>query len=61
VIFKVAPTPSGWVESVAHRFKGTTDGAFAYNGMVGDGAGSYYGATVHGGSGNDGVIYKFTP
>jgi uncharacterized repeat protein (TIGR03803 family) len=29
--------------------------------MVGDSAGNFYGATVHGGSGNDGAIYKFTP
>jgi uncharacterized repeat protein (TIGR03803 family) len=61
VIFKVAPSPSGWTESVAYRFRNSPDGAFAYNGMVADGAGNYYGATVHGGSGGDGVIYKFTP
>jgi uncharacterized repeat protein (TIGR03803 family) len=29
--------------------------------MVVDPAGSFYGATVHGGPTNDGTIYKFTP
>jgi hypothetical protein len=34
--------------------------SFAYNGMVADGAGTFYGATVHGVT-NDGAIYQFTP
>ena len=29
--------------------------------MVGDGIGTFYGATVHGGIDGDGTIYKFTP
>jgi uncharacterized repeat protein (TIGR03803 family) len=29
--------------------------------MVGDGVGTFYGATVHGGIDGDGAIYKFTP
>jgi len=29
--------------------------------MVGDGAGNYYGATVHGGADDEGAIYEFTP
>ena len=37
------------------------DGAFPYAGMVGDGAGNFYGATVHGGDNGDGAIYRFTP
>jgi uncharacterized repeat protein (TIGR03803 family) len=46
---------------VVYRFPGSPNPGFAYNGMVGDSAGNFYGATVHGGSGNDGAIYKFTP
>ena len=62
VIFKLAPGANGsWTESVAFRFLGQPKPGFAYNGMVGDGAGNFYGATVHGGSGNDGAIYEFTP
>jgi uncharacterized repeat protein (TIGR03803 family) len=29
--------------------------------MVADSSGNFYGATVHGGPGDDGTIYKFTP
>jgi uncharacterized repeat protein (TIGR03803 family) len=46
---------------VAYRFQGVPDGAFAYNGLVGDSAGNFYGATVHGGADNDGSIYQFRP
>ena len=49
-IFKLTPEQNGtWTESIAHSFQGSPDGAFPYAGMVGDGAGSFYGATVHGG------------
>ena len=61
VIFKISRSATGWTESVVYRFPGTPNPGFAYNGMVSDSAGSFYGATVHGGSGNDGAIYKFTP
>lgn len=62
VIFKLTPGDNGqWKETVAYRFTGAPDGGFVYNGMVGDGAGNFYGATVHGGTGDDGAIYKFTP
>jgi uncharacterized repeat protein (TIGR03803 family) len=61
-IFELTPGANGrWTESIAHRFEGPPDGAYAYNGMVGDGAGNFYGATVHGGAGDEGAIYKFTP
>lgn len=62
VIFKLTPGANhSWSESVAHNFAGPPDGAFAYNGMVGDGAGNFYGATVHGGADDEGAIYEFTP
>jgi uncharacterized repeat protein (TIGR03803 family) len=61
-IFKLAPGDDGqWTASTAHRFQGPPDGAFPYNGMVGDSQGNFYGATVHGGDDNDGTVYKFTP
>jgi uncharacterized repeat protein (TIGR03803 family) len=61
-IFKMTSDGQGnWKETVAYRFKGAPDAAFAYNGMVADAAGNLYGATVHGGTTNDGAIYKFTP
>jgi uncharacterized repeat protein (TIGR03803 family) len=62
VIFKMTPGGNGkWTESVVYRFPGTPQPGFAYNGMVADSTGTFYGATVHGGSGNDGAIYQFTP
>lgn len=62
VIFSLTPAAHHkWKESVVHSFAGAPDGAFAYNGMVSDGAGNYYGSTVHGGTDDEGAIYKFTP
>lgn len=47
---------------MVYRFKGPPDGAFVYNGMVADSTGTVlYGATVHGGTANEGAIYQFTP
>ncbi len=61
-IFKLSPTgKTQWIETVVHSFQGPPDGAFAYNGMVMDLFGNFYGATVHGGDNDDGAIYKFTP
>jgi uncharacterized repeat protein (TIGR03803 family) len=62
VIFKMSRGSTGrWVESVVYRFPGTPHPGFAYNGMIRDMAGNFYGATVHGGSNNDGAIYQFIP
>ena len=61
-IFKMSRDTTGkWTETVAYRFPGTPQPGFAYNGLVADPSGIFYGATVHGGSGNDGAIYKFRP
>jgi uncharacterized repeat protein (TIGR03803 family) len=61
VIFKLAPSGKHWKESVVHSFAGVPDGAYAYNGMVDGDPGTYFGATVHGGSDDEGAIYQFTP
>ncbi len=61
-VFKLTPIGGGqWTESVVHPFAGPPDGAFAYNGMVVDRSGNFYGATVHGGDNDDGSVYQFTP
>ena len=60
-IFKLSPVGGNWTETVVHAFEGPPDGGFAYNGMVVDIFGNFYGATVHGGENNDGSVYKFTP
>jgi uncharacterized repeat protein (TIGR03803 family) len=62
VIYKLAKSTSGkWTESVVYRFPGQPSAGFAYNGMISGAAGSFYGATVHGGNSNDGAVYQFTP
>ena len=61
-IFKLSPAGNGqWIETVVHAFEGPPDGGFAYNGMVVDRFGNFYGATVHGGDDGDGSIYNFAP
>jgi uncharacterized repeat protein (TIGR03803 family) len=61
-IFELSPTPgTKWSETVPHAFQGPPDGAYAYNGMVADGTGNYFGATTRGGAGDEGAIYEFTP
>jgi uncharacterized repeat protein (TIGR03803 family) len=61
-IYKLSPAGGGkWAETVVHAFEGPPDGGFAYNGMVVDAFGNFYGATVHGGENNDGCVYKFVP
>jgi uncharacterized repeat protein (TIGR03803 family) len=62
VIFKMTNGAANkWTESVVYRFPGTPNPGFAYNGMVNGLSGNFYGATVHGGNGNDGAVYQFTP
>jgi uncharacterized repeat protein (TIGR03803 family) len=61
-IFKLSPVGAGkWNETVVHAFAGPPDGGFAYNGMVVDAFGNFYGATVHGGENDDGSVYNFIP
>jgi uncharacterized repeat protein (TIGR03803 family) len=61
-IFKLSPVAKGsWIETVVHAFEGPPDGAYAYNGMVVDKFGNFYGATVYGGEEDDGSVYQFTP
>lgn len=62
VIFRLHPDGTGsWTEAVAHRFTNSPDGAFAYNGIVADGAGNFFGTTVYGGAAGEGTVYEFTP
>src|SRR5207248_3353836 len=61
-IFKLSPISGGqWTETLVHSFAGPPDGGFSYNGMVVDRFGNFYGATVHGGTADDGCVYQFTP
>ncbi|MBZ5705372.1 MAG: hypothetical protein LAN63_08465 [Acidobacteriia bacterium] len=65
-IFKLTPNGDGtWSESVVYSFQGSPDAALPYTGMVGASPGivnsTYYGATVSGGTYNQGAIYQLVP
>jgi uncharacterized repeat protein (TIGR03803 family) len=49
-VFELAPTSSGWTETVLYSFTGGADGAGAFNGVIFDPAGNLYGATWDGGN-----------
>jgi uncharacterized repeat protein (TIGR03803 family) len=65
-VYKLTPDPNGhWKETVLYGFPNPGNGSFPTGGVVRDGAGSLYGATVGGGtgscSGGCGVAYKLEP
>lgn len=61
-IFELSPAGGGaWTETVVYAFGGPPDGAYPYDGVLADGAGHYFGTTVHGGTDDEGAIYEFTP
>jgi uncharacterized repeat protein (TIGR03803 family) len=45
-------------ETVLYAFSGTTDGRFPSSGLIRDAAGNLYGATLSGGSGDVGTVFK---
>jgi uncharacterized repeat protein (TIGR03803 family) len=65
VVYRLAPSGAGWVESVLYSFcaqggSACTDGAYPDGGLIMDGSGSLYGTTNQGGTGK-GTVYKITP
>ncbi|MBD5657188.1 MAG: hypothetical protein IAI50_18710, partial [Candidatus Eremiobacteraeota bacterium] len=61
LVFKLTPSPHGYIESFLHSFNGG-DGRNPSGGLVMDATGSLYGVTAHGGgAGSDGTAYKLTP
>jgi len=61
-VFKLSRNPDGtWSETQLYSFSGGQDGAFPNAGVVFDRSGSLYGATLHGGTTNDGTIFRLTP
>src|SRR5438477_2632753 len=63
-VFKLSPTPTGWVHTVLYSFTSGTDGGEPYKGVTVDREGNLYGTAVTGGSGSCeggcGVAYKLT-
>jgi uncharacterized repeat protein (TIGR03803 family) len=64
-IFKLTPHGSGYRESVLYRFRGGSDGALPFGGLVADKHSALYGATLAGGNNGCGVgcgvVFKLTP
>lgn len=61
-VFKLSHNPDGtWTETQLYSFSGGQDGAFPNAGVVFDQRGNLYGATLHGGTTNDGTIFRLTP
>src|SRR5437867_8742037 len=63
-VFKLSPTPTGWVHTVLYSFTSGADGGEPYKGVTLDRDGNLYGTAVAGGSGSCeggcGLVYKLT-
>jgi uncharacterized repeat protein (TIGR03803 family) len=63
-VFRLSPTPNGWVHTILYSFRGGADGGQPYKGVTLDRDGNLYGTAVTGGSGSCeggcGVVYKLT-
>src|SRR5207245_245330 len=63
-VFRLSPTPNGWVHTVLYSFTGGADGGEPYKGVTLDREGNLYGTAVTGGSGSCeggcGVVCKLT-
>ncbi len=65
-VFQLAPSGSGWTETVLHSFTSGADGGQPYGGVTLDAQGNVFGTTVIGGSGGVcvesgcGVVFKLT-
>jgi uncharacterized repeat protein (TIGR03803 family) len=63
-VFRLSPTPNGWVHTILYSFTGGADGGEPYKGVTLDREGNLYGTAVTGGSGSCeggcGVAYKLT-
>jgi len=51
----------GWSESFLYSFQNGSDGSNPSAGLIFDQSGNLYGATLHGGSGGGGTVFKLTP
>jgi len=57
-VFKLAPNGT---ETVLYSFKGESDGAVPYGGVIADRKGNLYGTTYKGGANNYGTVFKLAP
>jgi uncharacterized repeat protein (TIGR03803 family) len=61
-VFRLAPSGSGYVETLLYRFQGGTDGFFPVAGLVADESGALYGTTAFNSPYyRGGTVFKLTP
>ncbi len=60
-VFKLTPSGKGYTERVIYRFKGGTDGADPYWGVVAEKDGALYSTTGSGGRFGNGTVFALTP
>ena len=64
-VWRLSPSPAGWVETVLYSFQATDDAANPYAGLVSDQFGNLYGATnsggFYGGQGRGGAVFELSP
>ena len=60
-VYELTPSGSGYIESILYRFKGGTDGAEPYWGVVADKNGTLYSTTASGGPFGNGTVFALTP
>jgi uncharacterized repeat protein (TIGR03803 family) len=61
VVYRLAPSGSGYTESVIHSFAQATDGCAPWAGITLDADGNLYGATSKGGSQLGGTVFQLSP
>jgi len=60
--FELSPSPSGWIETIIHRFSQSTPAGYnPHSGLVADSAGNLYGANYYGGAYDAGTVFKLSP
>ena len=60
-IYQLSPSENGWTEKVIYSFTGREDGWFLSAGPTLGPSGELYGATLNGGEGGGGVVFKLIP
>ncbi len=60
-VYELSPSGSGWAVSLLYQFQNGSDGSFPKADLTMDAAGSLYGTTSNGGSGNGGTVFELTP
>ena len=65
LVFKLSPSPSGWVYTDLYEFTGGNDGCYPWDGLALDSSGNVYGTASncgqYGGNEQGGTLWEITP